>query len=61
MKGETFLEFNASSDPLSRGLVLETLELKDGYVEIPDRPGLRVDPDLDEIDRLRVRRKGEYA
>jgi L-rhamnonate dehydratase len=54
VNGDTFLEFNTSSDPLSRDLVLEPLVMRDGYVDVPTRPGLGVDPDLDAIDRLRV-------
>ena len=55
VRGETFLEFNTSNDPLSRGLALAPLALERGYVAVPERPGLGVEPDLDEIDRLRVR------
>ncbi len=55
VRGETFLEFNTSNDPLSRGLVVAPLAMEDGYVEVPQRPGLGVEPDLDEIDRFRVR------
>jgi L-alanine-DL-glutamate epimerase-like enolase superfamily enzyme len=54
VSGDTFLEFNTSSDPLSRDLVLEPLVMRDGYVDVPTRPGLGVDPDLDAIDRLRI-------
>jgi L-rhamnonate dehydratase len=55
VRGETFLEFNTSADPLSRGLVVDPLVIEDGFVTVPQRPGLGVEPDLDEIDRLRVR------
>jgi L-alanine-DL-glutamate epimerase-like enolase superfamily enzyme len=54
VKSDTFLEFNTSSDPFSQGLVMEPLAMCDGHVQVPDQPGLGVEPDLDAIERLRV-------
>jgi L-alanine-DL-glutamate epimerase-like enolase superfamily enzyme len=50
----TFLEFNTSADPLSRGLTSAPLELRDGHVHLPDGPGLGVELDLDALEALRV-------
>jgi galactonate dehydratase len=37
------LEYSMDSRPPSRDLVLEPLKLVDGYLEIPDRPGLGIE------------------
>jgi L-alanine-DL-glutamate epimerase-like enolase superfamily enzyme len=52
---ETFLEFNTSTDPLSRGLVKEPLQMIDGYVSLPSGPGLGIEPDMGAIQRLRAK------
>lgn len=54
LKSESFLEFNTSVDPLSRTLVTNPLQVRDGYVEVPDAPGLGVEVDLEAIEQLRV-------
>jgi L-rhamnonate dehydratase len=51
---ETFLEFNTSSDPLSRSLVADPLRLEDGIVRLPTGPGLGVVPDMEQIRALAV-------
>ncbi|MCW2950994.1 MAG: mandelate racemase/muconate lactonizing enzyme family protein [Conexibacter sp.] len=51
---ETFLEFNTSSDALSRSLVAEPLRLEDGMVRLPEGPGLGVVPDMEKIRALAV-------
>jgi L-alanine-DL-glutamate epimerase-like enolase superfamily enzyme len=51
---ETFLEFNTSSDPLSRSLVADPLRLEDGMVRLPTGPGLGVVPDMEKIRALAV-------
>jgi L-rhamnonate dehydratase len=51
---QTFLEFNVASDAISQGLVDEPLELVDGHVAVPTRPGLGVEPDLEQIRFLQV-------
>ncbi len=45
---EFFDEFNVEWE---RRLVTNPIEVKDGYIEIPDRPGLGVDLNLDEVRR----------
>lgn len=39
---EPFFEYDRSSHPLRDGVTLEKFALKDGYLSIPDRPGLGV-------------------
>jgi L-rhamnonate dehydratase len=54
LANETFLEFNTSADPVSRELVMSPLEMHDGYVSVPDGPGLGVELNLDVVERLRI-------
>ena len=58
---ETFLEFNTSDDPLSRQLVTQPLQLRDGYVTLPTGPGLGVELDRAAVERLRVRETSTLA
>lgn len=52
----SYLEiFHRDRDPIWHGLVSNKPELKDGYVELSDRPGLGWDLDQDFVDRHRVR------
>lgn len=53
LPGDTFLEYNVSSAPLSRGLATG-LRLVDGHVEVPAGPGLGVDVEIDLVDEYRV-------
>lgn len=48
------IEYSQSDSPLFRGLVTNLLPLQDGYVPVPDAPGLGVQLDLDMIERYRV-------
>ena len=43
---EIFDEFN---EPWERNIVTHPVEVVDGYIEIPDRPGLGIDLNIDEI------------
>ena len=43
---EIFDEFN---EPWEKQIITNAVEVKDGYIEIPDRPGLGVDLVLDEL------------
>jgi galactonate dehydratase len=43
---EIFDEFN---EPWEKEIVRNHVEVKDGYIEIPDRPGLGIDLDVEEI------------
>jgi L-alanine-DL-glutamate epimerase-like enolase superfamily enzyme len=49
-----FVEFNTSQGPLSRALVKNPLQLSDGYVKVPDGPGLGVEVDEETISRFRI-------
>jgi L-alanine-DL-glutamate epimerase-like enolase superfamily enzyme len=47
-------EFNTSQGPLSRELVKDPLRLEDGYLRVPNGPGLGVEVNEDTIDKYRV-------
>jgi L-alanine-DL-glutamate epimerase-like enolase superfamily enzyme len=49
-----FIEFSTSQGPLSRMLVREPLRMEDGYLRVPDRPGLGVEVNDAVIDQYRV-------
>ncbi|MGB3307810.1 MAG: mandelate racemase/muconate lactonizing enzyme family protein [Thermomicrobiales bacterium] len=49
-----FLEYNVSSGSLLNSLCTTHLELVDGYIEVPDGPGLGVEVDEEMIARYRV-------
>ena len=49
-----FVEFNTSQGPLSRLLVKEPLRMKDGYIPVPQGPGLGVEVDDAVIEQYRV-------
>jgi L-rhamnonate dehydratase len=49
-----FIEFNTSQGPLSRTLAREPLRLIDGYVAVPDLPGLGVEVNEETIARYRI-------
>lgn len=49
-----FVEFNTSQGPLSRLLVKEPIRMKDGFVPVPQGPGLGVEVDDAVIERYRV-------
>ncbi|MGH9627561.1 MAG: mandelate racemase/muconate lactonizing enzyme family protein [Bryobacteraceae bacterium] len=54
LRRSVFVEFNTSQGPLSRELVKQPLRLVDGYVPVPDGPGLGVEIDEDAVERYRV-------
>lgn len=49
------IEYSQSDSPLFRGLVKNLLPLEDGYVRVPDAPGLGVVLDEALLERYRVR------
>jgi L-rhamnonate dehydratase len=49
-----FVEFSTSVGPLSRMLVKEPLRMKNGYLEVPEGPGLGVEVNDAVIERHRV-------
>ena len=48
-----FVEFNTSQGALSRELVKEPLRMEDGFLKVPDAPGLGVEVDEATIARYR--------
>jgi L-alanine-DL-glutamate epimerase-like enolase superfamily enzyme len=49
-----FVEFNTSQGPLSRALVRNPIRLEEGYLRVPEGPGLGVDVDEDVVERYRI-------
>ncbi len=54
LRRASFIEFNTSEGPLSRSLVKEPLKLKDGYLDVPQSPGLGVEVDEESIRKYRI-------
>jgi L-rhamnonate dehydratase len=55
MRRSVFVEFNVTSGPLSRELCREPIRMKDGYVDVPQGPGLGVEVDEAAIEKFRVK------
>ncbi len=55
LEAAPFIEWNTSRGPLARGLFTSPMRLQDGYLHVPAGPGIGVEPDLDAIERYRVR------
>jgi L-rhamnonate dehydratase len=51
-----FQEYNVCDDPLSRGLSREPLPCVDGWLPVPQGPGLGVEVNLETLQRYRVSR-----
>jgi L-alanine-DL-glutamate epimerase-like enolase superfamily enzyme len=49
-----FVEFNTSQGPLSRAMVRTPLRLEDGYVRVPDGPGLGVEVNEETLEKYRI-------
>jgi L-rhamnonate dehydratase len=49
-----FVEFNTSQGPLSRQIARNPLRLEDGFLRVPEGPGLGVEVDEEVIHRYRV-------
>lgn len=49
-----FLEYNVSSASLLNTLCREPIRMKDGYIPVPQGPGLGVEPDEKVIEKFRV-------
>ncbi|HXE11656.1 MAG TPA: mandelate racemase/muconate lactonizing enzyme family protein [Bryobacteraceae bacterium] len=49
-----FVEFNTSQGPLSREMVRNPLRLEDGYLSVPEGPGLGVEINEETLKRYRV-------
>ncbi len=52
---EPVMEFDQTPNPIRNNLASICFEQKDGFVEVPDRPGLGLDIDVTVLDRLCVR------
>jgi len=48
---EPFFEYDCSPHPLRDGVTQERFEMKDGYLDIPQRPGLGIALDMDFVRR----------
>ena len=51
---EPVLEYDRSSHPFRRELIREPIELIDGWVHIPEKPGLGIEIDRGTLDRYRT-------
>jgi L-alanine-DL-glutamate epimerase-like enolase superfamily enzyme len=49
-----YLEYNVSSASLLNTLCVEPIVMRDGYVAVPDGPGLGVDVDEKIVEKYRV-------
>jgi L-alanine-DL-glutamate epimerase-like enolase superfamily enzyme len=54
LRKSLFLEYNVSSGPLARDLSANPIELKDGYIDVPQGPGLGIELDAAAIEKYRV-------
>jgi L-alanine-DL-glutamate epimerase-like enolase superfamily enzyme len=54
LKRSLFLEFNVSASPMIRDLCHEPLQLEDGFLRVPQGPGLGVEVDEETMARYRV-------
>ncbi len=50
-----FIEFNTSQGPLSRDIARNPLRLEDGYLRVPEGPGLGIEVDEAVIERYRFK------
>ena len=54
MRRSVFQEFNVTSGPLSRELCKNPIQLEDGFLRVPQGPGLGVEVDEAAIEKYRV-------
>lgn len=54
MRRSVFLEFNVTAGPLSREICKQPIRMKDGYVAVPQGPGLGVEIDENAIQKYRI-------
>jgi L-rhamnonate dehydratase len=55
MQRSAFVEFNVTTGPLSREICLNPILMKDGYVAVPQEPGLGVEVDEAALEKYRVK------
>ena len=51
LPAEPFFEYDRSAHPFRDEVTLEKFTLKDGYLDIPDRPGLGINLDLESMEK----------
>ena len=51
---ELMLEFDQSDHPFRLDLINNGILVKDGYIYIPDRPGIGVDVTMDILEKYKV-------
>ena len=49
-----YLEFNVSSASLLNTLCYPPIGMTDGYIDVPDRPGMGVEVDVEQLEKFRV-------
>jgi D-galactarolactone cycloisomerase len=49
-----YLEFNVSSASLLNNLCYPKIEMKDGFIPVPNAPGVGVEIDQEMLERFRV-------
>jgi L-alanine-DL-glutamate epimerase-like enolase superfamily enzyme len=55
LRRSVFVEFNVTSGPLSREICLNPIELKDGYLAVPQEPGLGVVVNEAALEKYRIK------
>ncbi|MFT3949895.1 MAG: enolase C-terminal domain-like protein [Agriterribacter sp.] len=48
------LEFSVTASPIRKGILTSSFEMKDGYVTIPQKPGLGIEINREAVDKYRV-------
>lgn len=54
LQNEPIIEFDRTRNPLRDDLLIESFTLEDGYVAVPDGPGLGVEVDMDVVEEYSV-------
>jgi len=54
LRRSAFVEFNVTSGPLSREICRSPIRMRDGYVDVPQGPGLGVEVDESAVEKYRV-------
>jgi L-rhamnonate dehydratase len=55
LQRSAFVEYNVTTGPLSREICLNPIQMKDGYLDVPQEPGLGVEVDEAALERYRVK------
>jgi L-alanine-DL-glutamate epimerase-like enolase superfamily enzyme len=54
LRRSLFLEFNVSTSPMLRELCCEPIQMEDGFIRVPQGPGLGVEVNEEVIERYRM-------